>query len=76
MTRETVINLCWNGQNVISTSASHFDVDDFLDRHGGGDAFTRGAGQVLAMLPYRAGGAVDAEALTQLARAWLRANPA
>ena len=49
---------------------------DFLDHHGGGDAFTRGAGQVLAMLPYRAGGAVDAEALTQLARAWLCANPA
>ena len=48
----------------------------FLDRHGGGQAFQQGAGQVLATLPYRAAGPVDADGLLTAARAWLRANSA
>ena len=44
----------------------------FLDRHGGGNAFSAGAGQVLATLPYQVTGAVDAVALLAAARAWLR----
>ena len=46
----------------------------FLDRHGGGNAFTAGAGQVLATLPYRATGVLDAAGLMSAARAWLRTN--
>ena len=46
----------------------------FLDRHGGGNAFTTGAGQVLASLPYRPTGSLDGAGLLSAARAWLRAN--
>lgn len=47
----------------------------FLDAHGGGNAFTQGAGAVLESLPYRASGTADTRALIALVRQWLRENP-
>lgn len=47
----------------------------FLDAHGGGNAFTQGAGAVLESLPYRASGTADTDALLALVRQWLRENP-
>ena len=60
----------------------------FLDATGGGDAFSRGPGRMLAELPYRAPGATgdglperaqqgaqaDGVALADLAGRWIRAN--
>ncbi len=50
----------------------------FLDATGGGDAFTRGPGRVLADLPYRAlglnGAQADGLTLADLAARWIRAN--
>lgn len=48
---------------------------DFLDAHGGGGAFTHGAGAVLDTLPYQASGETDAAALTGAVRRWLQENP-
>jgi hypothetical protein len=52
---------------------------DFLDAHGGGGAFRRGAGAVLATHPYQAHttpmGDVDAPALIAAVHGWLKANP-
>lgn len=48
----------------------------FLDAHGGGGAFGKGVGSVLASRPYRADGDVDVAALIDLVRRWLQANPA
>lgn len=47
----------------------------FLDEHGGKGDFSAGVGTALATLPYQAQGDVDAPALIELARRWLRANP-
>lgn len=53
---------------------------DFLDAHGGQGEFARGAGAVLATLPYRPPGAAaalsddEARALLDLSRRWLRIN--
>lgn len=47
----------------------------FLDTHGGGNAFTAGAGAVLESLPYRASGSADTRALVEAVRLWLRENP-
>ncbi len=49
----------------------------FLDRTGGDGAFTQGAGNVLATVPYvsaRKVSGVDNDALIALARAWIRKN--
>lgn len=48
---------------------------DFLDAHGGGNAFTQGAGAVLESLPYRPSGTADTSALLALVRRWLQENP-
>lgn len=45
---------------------------EFLDDHGGGNAFRDGCGAVLADLPYRRAGAIDGSALIDLTRNWLR----
>jgi Domain of unknown function (DUF4381) len=44
----------------------------FLDRTGGGERFTRGAGRVLATAPYARTSDVDAESLLDLAGDWIR----
>jgi hypothetical protein len=46
----------------------------FLDETGGGGAFSRGVGQVLADGPYASRVEVDPEGLTELARRWIRRN--
>lgn len=43
----------------------------FLDARGGGDAFTHGAGRVLASAPWQRAPQVDAPALAAAARHWL-----
>jgi ABC-type nickel/cobalt efflux system permease component RcnA len=48
---------------------------DFLDAHGGGEAFRHGAGAVLEWRPYTHQGPVDEAALVALVRRWLKANP-
>lgn len=48
---------------------------EFLDAHGGGGAFTSGAGAALEWLPYGGRGEADPAALIALVRNWLKANP-
>ncbi len=45
----------------------------YLDRHGGGEQFSRGPGRALLSLPY-GGGAPAADDLLPLARRWIKAN--
>jgi hypothetical protein len=47
---------------------------DFLDRTGGGGAFSRGAGKVLANGPYRPRLETDREPLLALVQRWLKKN--
>jgi hypothetical protein len=47
---------------------------DFLDRHGGAGRFTAGPGRVLAEGPYAPALELDAQALLDLARDWVRRN--
>jgi hypothetical protein len=46
----------------------------FLDAHGGGGRFRRGAGRLLAEAPYRAVTALPADELARLARDWIDRN--
>ncbi len=46
----------------------------YLNRRGETDAFTRGAGRVLASLPYGSGEPVDVSHLVSLAKGWVCVN--
>lgn len=47
---------------------------EFLDAHGGGDDFSRGAGRILLTLPYGGGGEPDMTALIGMVRRWIKTN--
>ena len=48
----------------------------YLDQHNKQQAFTKGAGKVLAVDPYRVDSSYDRAALMKLAKQWVKSSPA
>ena len=69
--RRIAINV--NGRNDVAGLVGN-DWLSYLDRSGNTQAFTQGAGKVLAVQPYQPAVEYDREAITEISRSWLKAQ--